>query len=44
MLRSYKQTVKHWLAVVFGLELVYQTKSFAQEGEDLLIFQYLFIV
>jgi FkbM family methyltransferase len=37
MVRNYKQTVKHWLAVVFGLELVYQTKSFAQEGEDLLI-------
>ena len=42
MLRSYKQTVKHWLAVVFGLELVYQTKSFAQEGEDLLITKLLY--
>jgi FkbM family methyltransferase len=42
MFRSYKQTVKHWLAVVFGLELVYQTKSFAQEGEDLLIAKLLY--
>lgn len=37
MFRIYKQKLKHWLAVVFGLTLVYQTESFAQEGEDVII-------
>lgn len=36
-LKLERKTIKHWLAVVFGLPSVYQTECFAQEGEDLLI-------
>ncbi len=34
---NYKQRLKHWLGVVFGATVVYQTESFAQEGEDVIL-------
>lgn len=34
---NFKQTIKHWLGVIFGATFVYQTECYAQEGEDLII-------